>query len=59
MMCLSNTPLMHRTWEVIEIPYALRSFLLNTGTHELELESVAQDLMARYDDIGQAIADQF
>jgi hypothetical protein len=50
---------MHRTWEVIEIPYALRSFLLNTGTHEFELESVAQDLMARYDDIGQAIADQF
>ena len=59
MMFLSDTPLMHRTWEVVEIPHALRLFLLNTGTHELELEAVAKDLMDRYDDIGQAIADQF
>lgn len=59
MMYLSDTPLMHWSSKPVKIPYALRAFLLNTGTHELELESVALDLMSRYDDIGQAIADQF
>jgi len=59
MRCLSDIPLMEWSRPPADIPWALRNFLINTGTHEVELESVAMDLMDRYDDVGQAIADQF
>ena len=59
MTCLSDTPLMQWSRPPADIPWVVRNFLLNTGTGEMELESVAFDLLARYDTVDELIADQF
>jgi hypothetical protein len=59
MRCLSDIPLMEWSRPPADIPWALRNFLTNTGTHEVELESVAMDLMDRYADLDDLIPDQF
>lgn len=56
---LSNIPLMEWSRPPVDIPWALRHFLLNYGCGEMELESVAIDIMSRYDDINDMIAEQF
>jgi hypothetical protein len=59
MKSLSDSPVMAWSRPPVEIPWAVRNFLLNTGTHEVELEMVATDLLSRYDGISELIADQF
>lgn len=59
MKSLSDMPLMEWSRPPAVIPWAVRNFLLNTGTHDVELEGVASDLMSRYADTDDLIADQF
>lgn len=56
---LSDMPLMEWSRPPTVIPWVVRNFLTNTGTHEIELEGVANDLMSQYADTDDLIADQF
>ena len=59
MKSLSDMPLMEWSRPPAVIPWVVRNFLTNTGTHDVELEGVATDLMAQYADTDDLIADQF
>jgi len=59
MKSLSDMPLMEWSRPPAVIPWVVRNLLTNTGTHDVELEGVATDLMAQYADTDDLIADQF
>lgn len=59
MTCLSDTPLMQWSRPPADTPWVVRNFLLNTGTHDVEVEQVATDLLAEYGSVSELIADQF
>ena len=56
---LSDIPLMEWSRPPADIPWVVRTFLTNTGTHDAELEDVACTLLAEYADTDDLIADQF
>jgi len=56
---LSDTPKMMWSKPPMEIPFPLRHAILTSGHTEMELESVAERLMADHDHWSDAVASLF